>query len=310
MSRRRWIGIAAGIVAVCAVLAAIAAHGPGAAQFISQEVEEFSDKLDVPFVASHESVLDTMFDLAKVTKDDFIVDLGSGDGRIVITAAKRFGARGFGVDLNEQLVAMSNEWAQEEGIADRAKFYVRDLFQTDFSQATVLTMYLLPHVVLKLRPKLLSTLAPDTRIVSHDYDLGAWQPDESREVERDWISRSVVHFWVVPADVGGTWTWTTPQASESADDAQVTARIAQRFQVVRGKVKVNERSRAMRNVRLRGRSFRFTFPGDGEGAPKAVYEGTVAGDTITGTVRYFDGDREVAKPWRAARQSGGGQLAR
>lgn len=284
--------------------------GTAAAQDVPQEVEDLSDRLDVPYIASHQSVLATMFDLAKVTKDDFVIDLGSGDGRIVIAAAKRFGARGFGVDLNEELVAIANAAAREEGVADRARFYVRDLFKTDFSQATVLTMYLLPQVVLKLRPKLLSDLAPGSRIVSHDYDLGDWRPDESRKVEGDWRSRSVVHFWVVPADVAGTWVWELGPAARPGGGHLAEARIAQRFQVATGRVAMGGFSREMRNVSLRGRRLSFTLPAGTNGTPREDYSGTVEGAVITGTVRHAEGGRVMERPWRARRRAQAGGLAR
>ena len=169
------------------------------AQDVPADVEAESDQFDVPFVPSDMAVLDAMFDFAKITANDTVIDLGSGDGRIVINAAKRFGARGFGVDLNADLVKIANARAARAGIADRAKFYVRNLFETDIRKATVVTMYLLPEVVLALRPKLLAELSPGTRIVSHDYHLGEWRPDGARTVNIANNEESVVYYWVVPA---------------------------------------------------------------------------------------------------------------
>lgn len=281
-----------------------------AAQDVPREVEDRSHGLDVPFIPSHQAVLETMFNLAKVTRDDFVIDLGSGDGRIVITAAKRFGARGFGVDLNEELVAHANKWAREEGLADRVTFHVRDLFLTDISQATVLTMYLLPGVVLRLRPKLLADLAPGTRIVSHDYDLGAWRPEESRAVDDGWIARSVVHLYIVPARVAGHWVWSLPSAAGAGPETAVEATIHQRFQRVVGKVREASAELPMREVRLRGRSLRFMVRRAGYRALRHHYAGTVEGEEIAGTVRTVVDGREVMTPWRARRRSGGGGLAR
>ncbi len=279
----------------------LAAAGPTAAQDVSREVEERSHGLDVPFIPSHPAVLETMFDLAKVTGDDFVIDLGSGDGRIVITAAKRFGARGFGVDLNEELVAHANKWAREEGLADRVRFHVRDLFLTDISQATVVTMYLLPGVVLRLRPKLLADLAPGTRIVSHDYDLGAWRPEESRAVDDGWIARSVVHLYIVPARVAGRWAWRLPSAAGAGPETAVEAIVHQRFQRVVGKLREGGAELPVRDVRLRGRNLRFTVRRAGYRALRHHYQGTVEGDEIAGAVRTVLGGREVTTPWRARR---------
>jgi SAM-dependent methyltransferase len=278
------------------------------AQDIPQEVEDLSDKLDVPYVASHEKVVETMLGLARVTKDDFVIDLGSGDGRINITAAKRFGARGFGVDLNEELVAIANQRAKEEGVADRARFYVRDLFNTDFSQASVLTMYLLPGIVRKLRPRLLASLKPGTRIVSHDYDMGAWRPDISRRVDSGWGSRSVVHFWVVPADVAGRWTWAGDPAAAGAAAIPISAELVQNFQVVRGAATVAETVHPLAGVRLQGDRIAFILtPSSGPLRAAHHYQGTVAGERISGTVKRLTAAGEVNRPWQARRVAQGSQ---
>jgi SAM-dependent methyltransferase len=164
---------------------------------------------EVPFVVSPEPVTLAMLSIARVGPRDVVLDLGSGDGRIVITAAKRFGARGLGVELSPQLVEKSRDNARRAGVAERAQFQVQDLFETDLSQASVITMYLLPEVNLQLRPKLLA-LKPGTRIVSHDWDMGEWLPDRTRVVDAPDKSvglekKSRVHFWTVPAQLGGLW---------------------------------------------------------------------------------------------------------
>jgi SAM-dependent methyltransferase len=163
----------------------------------------------VPFVVSPAPVTLAMLSIARVGPRDVVLDLGSGDGRIVITAAKRYGARGLGVELSPQLVDKSRDNARRAGVADRAEFRVQDLFETDLSQASVITMYLLPEVNLQLRPKLLA-LKPGTRIVSHDWDLGDWKPDRTRVVDAPDKSvglekKSRVHLWTVPAQLGGLW---------------------------------------------------------------------------------------------------------
>ena len=180
---------------------------------------------EVPFVVSPEPVTLAMLSIARVGPRDVVLDLGSGDGRIVITAAKRHGARGIGVELSPQLVEQSRDNARRAGVAERAQFRVQDLFETDLTQASVITMYLLPEVNLQLRPKLLA-LAPGTRIVSHDWDLGEWKPDRTLVVDAPdktvgLEKKSRVHLWTVPAQVAGTWC---------AKDAVL--RLEQTFQIL------------------------------------------------------------------------------
>ena len=158
---------------------------------------------EVPFVVSPEPVTLAMLTIARVGPRDMVLDLGSGDGRIVITAAKRFGARGLGVELSPQLVEKSRDNARRAGVAERALFRVQDLFDTDLSQASVITMYLLPAVNMQLRPKLLA-LKPGTRIVSHDWDMGDWKPERSITVDAPdkkigLRKSSTLYLWIVPA---------------------------------------------------------------------------------------------------------------
>lgn len=167
---------------------------------------------DVPFVVTPDNVTLAMLELAQVGPQDFVLDLGSGDGRIVILAARRFGASGLGVEIVAELVERSRRNAQQAGVAERARFAEQDLFKTDLSAATVITMYLLQEVNLQLRPALLA-LRPGTRVVSHDWDMGDWRPDRSLTVDapdkpvgKD--KRSRLHLWVVPARAGGAWCGT------------------------------------------------------------------------------------------------------
>jgi len=164
---------------------------------------------EVPFITTPDQVTLAMLELARVGPADRVIDLGSGDGRIVITAAKRFGARGLGVEIVPELVQKSRELARAAGVHDRVEFHEQDLFATDLGGASVVTMYLLPAVNLQLRPRLLA-LAPGTRIVSHDWDLGDWRPDRTitvdvpdKAVGREKLSR--IHLWTVPAPVHGIW---------------------------------------------------------------------------------------------------------
>ena len=183
------------LLLACGALAATAARA------------QFAD--EVPFITTPDHVTVAMLQLAGVGPADRVIDLGSGDGRIVITAARRFGARGLGVEIVPDLVAQSRENARRAGVADRTEFREQDLFATDLSGASVITMYLLPEVNLQLRPRLLA-LAPGTRIVSHDWDMGDWLPDRTltvavpeKTIGREKASR--LHLWVVPARVDGLW---------------------------------------------------------------------------------------------------------
>jgi len=156
-------------------------------------------KPDVHYVPTPEEVVEKMLELAKVGKDDVVYDLGCGDGRIVITAAKKYGARGVGVDIDPERIKESNENARKAGVADRVKFLQQDLFEIDFSEATVVTLYLLPALNVKLRPKLLRDLKPGARIVSHAFDMGDWKPEKVVNVPGDIDLDRVVYYWVVPA---------------------------------------------------------------------------------------------------------------
>lgn len=153
---------------------------------------------DVPYVPTPPEVVDAMLKLANVKAGDVVYDLGCGDGRIVITAAKEHGARGVGIDINPQRIKESNANAQQAGVADRVKFTTQDLFETDLSEATVVMLYLLPAINLKLRPKLLRELKPGTRIVSHSFDMGDWKPEKTVAVASNGSERTI-HFWTVPA---------------------------------------------------------------------------------------------------------------
>lgn len=183
---------------------------------------------EVPFIVTPDHVTLAMLELARVGPADTVLDLGSGDGRIVITAARRFGARGLGVELVPELVQRSRDFARRAGVAERAEFREQDLFKTDLTQASVITMYLLPEVNLQLRPALLR-LAPGTRVVSHDWDMGDWPPDRTltldvpdKQVGLEKKSR--VHLWTVPARVEGLWC--APDGSRLS--------LAQTYQAARG----------------------------------------------------------------------------
>ncbi|AFZ34265.1 Methyltransferase type 11 [Stanieria cyanosphaera PCC 7437] len=155
---------------------------------------------DVPYVPTPENVVNQMLELANVSGDDVLYDLGSGDGRIPITAAQKYGTRGTGVEINPELVQRSRENAEAAGVDDQVEFLQQDLFQTDLSDATVVTLYLLPDVNLELRSKLLRELQPGTRVVSHDFDMGEWQPEQVIRVQSG-ARQHTIYYWVVPEEI-------------------------------------------------------------------------------------------------------------
>jgi methyltransferase family protein len=237
-----------------------------------------------PYVPSPQSVVTDMLKLADVSERDFVIDLGSGDGRIVLTAAKVFGARGFGVEIQDKLVRLSNEAAQREGIADRVKFVTQDLFKTDISQATVLTMYLLPNTVNMLKDKLLSELRPGTRILSHDYPLAGWVPEKYVQMDLEdkvaisGVTTTLIYLYVVPAKVAGGWS---AKVSPSVSKGPVRIDLKQQVTRVTGSARFDGKEVALEDVKLRGDQLSFRLAG-----VRGTFSGTVKDSSISGT---FDG---------------------
>src|SRR5699024_4379095 len=185
--------------------------------FLIVAIPLHAQDLDVPFVPTPEEVVEKMLDLADVQADDYVIDLGSGDGRIVIAAAKR-GASGHGIDLDPERISEARENAKKQNVDDKVMFKEEDIFKTNFRQASVITMYLLPSVNEKLRPRLLDELQPGTRIVSHSFDMGDWEPDEEVKLSPENYSRThSIFYWVIPAKVDGTWNWSVNENDFSMD---------------------------------------------------------------------------------------------
>jgi len=257
----------------------------------------------VPYVPTPQEVVERMLEIAKVTPNDYLIDLGSGDGRIVITAAKKYGTRGFGVDINPERIREANENAKRAGVADKVAFYQRDLFETDLSEATVITMYLLPRVNMELRPRLLD-LKPGTRIVSHDFSMEDWKPDahvqmEAKEKYGGSGGQSDIYFWVIPAKAGGTWQWELPLAGKPRP-YQIA--LSQKFQAVSGSVRAGGRDTPLQNPRLRGDQLSFAFTAPVDGTPvKHEFSGTVDGDSISGTARLSGAKIQSQHEWSARR---------
>jgi len=260
---------------------------------------------DVPYVPTPMKVVDAMFGLGGVGPADYLIDLGSGDGRISIRAATRFGTSGAGVDLDDNLVGMAHAAAQRQGVADKVTFAARNLFDTDLSRATVITAYLLQSVNLRLRPMLFEQLKPGTRIVTHDFDFGDWPPDQRVTIDvPDKVygpPRSDIMLWVIPANFAGVWRWSLPGA------AAYEARLEQKFQMLVGAAMAQGQPLRLGEARVKGDTATFTLTGgtgDQRGEQQGEqqtqrYTGRIDGNTITGEVVLRSGERAV--PWRAER---------
>lgn len=227
--------------------------------------------LDVPYVPTPTAVVEEMLKMAKVSKDDFVLDLGSGDGRIVITAATKYGAKGKGIDLNPERVQEGRENAEKAKVANLVKFEQADLFKTRIQDATVVTMYLLTDVNLKLRPRLLKELKPGTRIVSHAFDLGDWKPDEHRQV-----NAANVYYWVVPAQLPARSMVKIPGL-----ETAVQMNLEQNFQNFSGKARLGNRDLKIEEGRITGENIRFSLADAQVGAASRRFEARVRKGQIT-----------------------------
>lgn len=223
---------------------------------------------DVIWIPTAQALADKMLNLARVTPQDYVIDLGSGDGRFVISAAKR-GARALGIEYNPDMVELSKRTAAREGVADKARFIKADLFESDFSAATVITMFLLPEINLRLRPLILD-LKPGTRIASNSFDMGDWKPDQTIEVSKEEgcdNNYCQAFFWVVPAKVEGTWK--LPQGELT---------VKQNYQMVSGELNSGRDRISITDGRLSGSRISFKVGG-------AHYTGSVTGSAMEGTFK-------------------------
>lgn len=235
---------------------------------------------DVVWVPTPQALVNRMLDLAKVTPNDYVIDLGSGDGRTVITAAKR-GAKAMGVEYNPDMVALSKRIAAKEGVGDKAQIVQGDIFETDFSKATVITLFLLPDLNIKLRPKILD-MKPGTRVVSNSFTMGEWQSDQSVNAseKEGCTSYCTAYLWIVPAKVEGKWKLADGELS-----------LKQNFQMVSGALNSGDKVSEIAKGTLRGDKITFTAGG-------AQYTGTVSGTTMKGTVKSGAGS---SSPFTATR---------
>jgi hypothetical protein len=232
-------------------------------------------------VPTPQVVVDQMLRVANVGANDYVIDLGSGDGVIVLTAAQRYQARGMGVDIDPELVKLANAEAARLGIADRAKFQVTDVFKADLSRASVVTLYLLPGMMIDLRPKIFNELKPGTRVVSHDYHFDDWRPDDSVTFdvpEKEKINgtpRATVYLWLIPARIGGRWTVQV----EGGETYDVTWR--QNYQSVEATARSAGGTLKLQDAVLRGEKLQFALTSRGT---RQLYTGRVTNDAMQGTV--------------------------
>jgi hypothetical protein len=225
-------------------------------------------RLDVIFVPTPMQVVERMLEIAEVKKGEFLIDLGSGDGRIPVTAAKKYGTRGLGVDLDPDRIREANDNVKKQGVGDMVEIRQQNLFETDISKADVISMYLLTDLNLRLRPKLLD-LKPGTRIVSHAFSMGDWLPEQKETL----TPRYDVYLWIVPAKVEGRWT-------VQRGEKQFTVEFKQKYQQLEGTAQVDNKTVPVTNGRLRGREIMFDVQVDGQ---HGTFRGEVDGDTIKGS---------------------------
>ena len=237
---------------------------------------------DVIWVPTPDALVTRMLTAAKVTKDDLVYDLGSGDGKIPIAAAKQFGARAIGIEYNPDMADLARRNAKRAGVDNMVTFITGDIFKEDFSKATVVTMYLLPDLNLKLRPIILK-MKPGTRVASHQFHMGDWEADEKYSIEfRD------AYLWYVPAQVAGTWTF----KEDSANAPDITVALVQRYQKVGGTVSINGKSQPVLGASLRGENLSFGYL-DSENNLRTARV-VVAGNNATGELTWFGRSLQIS----------------
>ncbi len=256
---------------------------PGSALTISD--------LDVPYVPTPDKVVALMLELAEIREGDVVYDPACGDGRLVIAAAKQHNVRCLGTDIDPNRIEESRENAARAKVADRVKFSEKDLFDADFSDVSVVLIYLLPDINLKLRPKLLTQMKPGSRIVSHDFDMGEWKPDKTVRA-----GKATVYYWMVPANVSGEWR---APGSANAGGRRFSLTLSQHYQKVQGTLIQGKAEQPLSDVRLAGDQLIFTVRGeDGE---EARFNGWVSGDRIRGS--FEKGRASSTTPWEAERDA-------
>ncbi len=248
----------------------------------------------IAFVTTPRNVVIQMLRLANVTRDDVVYDLGSGDGRIVIAAARQFGSQAVGVEIDPDLIKQSEENTRSAGVEGRVRFIEKDLFRVDLHDATVVTLFLLPGPNQMLIQKFMKELRPGTRIVSHMFDMGEWQPDKTIK-----IGASIVYYWVLPADAGGTWRVDVP---DTKGLGPMTLSFRQAFQKLSGSVRLNSARLDLREARIEGEKLFLVTSGNIDGQRvEMTFSGIVRNDTVAGTVDVKGGLNAGTYQWTAQR---------
>ena len=262
----------------------------GAIGFVSAEGEP-----DIHYVPTPQYVVNELLEIAGINKDDIVYDLGCGDGRFVITAAKKYGARGIGIDIDPQRIRESQTNAMNAGVFDRVKFIEADLFKTDFSRATIVALYLLPQLNLRLRPIFFKELKPGTRIVSHDFDMDDWTPDIAGG-----IGKSLYYLWILPADVAGTWI--VKMSSTAGIDHNYRVQLMQKFQELMGRAISREEDIEISNLKLKGDAISFFLSERiNQWRVDMYFKGRVEGNSLSGSVQIEGGPYAGLHTWTAVR---------
>jgi hypothetical protein len=256
------------------------------------------DNEQAPYRPTPQAIVDRMLELAKVRADDYVVDLGSGDGRIVLTAATKYGARGLGVEIDRGLVRKAQQAAEAAGVSDRAKFAVQDLYETPLGEVTVLTLYLLPEMNRKLLPKIMAEMKPGTRVVAQEFTVGDWPPDyqevaAGNEEWTGWSRTRGVYLWTVPAKIGGEWRI-------EREGAAFPLVVEQLYQNAEGRIAAGGGEAMVAFAPLKGREVRFRVPEPAAAAGE--YVGTADGNVMEGT---WTGGAGAGGKWRAVRTKAG-----
>jgi SAM-dependent methyltransferase len=266
--------------------------------WVSAYAQPQSRTPDVEYVPTPYNVVVEMLQLLAVKPTDVVYDLGCGDGRVVIAAAKRYKARGVGIDIDPQRIKESRANARRAGVANRVKFLQQNLFETDIREASVIALYLLPDLNRKLRPKLLSDLRPGTRVASHDFDMGDWHPDRVIYV-RGPAYEHTVYYWVIPANVDGAWQLSVPTPT---GERRYLLRIQQQYQEVRGTMSAEGEAILISNATLTGDHLRFTVITGIQGEEvRMSFDGRVRSDDIRGSVEVQGGAMAGRFDWSAHR---------
>lgn len=280
------------LVLFCFIL--ITALLPAGQCLLAQEV-----RLDVPFVPTPYEVIEDMLRFAELKKGDILYDLGCGDGRIVIEAARRAGIRAVGIDIDPERIRESRENARIAGVENLVEFRRADIFEADFSEATVVTMYLLPDVNIRLRPTILK-LRPGTRIISHQFDMDEWQADRMTYVPID-LYVHTVFLWIVPANISGTWDWSLNLNQKKTD---CRLEVNQAYQYFSGKLYLGEQVIHIPETKIEGPKVEFSVILPGTADSELIFSGQVEGDQLNGTVTLVQGKKNARQTWKATRRPG------